>query len=64
LLAAAYIGRDPASFTEAMRSEDSDQWSEEACQYKMDALAKNGTWELVDLPEDSLSKGCKIKMGL
>jgi len=48
LLAAAYVGRDPASFTEAMRSEDSDQWSE-ACQYEMDALAKNGTWELVDL---------------
>jgi hypothetical protein len=49
LLAAAYVGRDPASYTEAMRSEDSDQWSE-ACQYEMDALAKNGTWELVDLP--------------
>jgi hypothetical protein len=49
LLATAYVGRDPASFTEAMRSEDSDQWSE-ACQYEMDALAKNGTWELVDLP--------------
>jgi hypothetical protein len=49
LLAAAYIGRDPASYSEAMRSADADQWSE-VCQYKIDALAKNGTWELVDLP--------------
>jgi hypothetical protein len=49
LLATAYVGRDPASFMEAMRSEDSDQWSE-VCQYEMDALAKNSTWELVDLP--------------
>jgi hypothetical protein len=49
LLAAAYVGRDPASYSEAMRSADADQWSE-ACQYEIDALAKNGTWELVDLP--------------
>jgi hypothetical protein len=48
LLAAACIGRDPASYSEAMRSADADQWSE-ACQYEIDALAKNGTWELVDL---------------
>jgi hypothetical protein len=53
LLAAAYVGRDPASYSEAMRSADADQWSE-ACQYEIDALAKNGTWELVDLPP-----GCK-----
>ena len=49
LLAAAYVGREPASYSEAMRSDELDQWSE-ACQYEMDALAKNGTWELVDLP--------------
>jgi transposase InsO family protein len=49
LLAVAYVGRDPASYSEAMRSADADQWSE-ACQYEIDALAKNGTWELVDLP--------------
>jgi hypothetical protein len=48
LLAAAYVGRDPASYSEAMRSADADQWSE-ACQYEIDALAKNSTWELVDL---------------
>jgi hypothetical protein len=49
LLATAYVGRDPASYSEAMRSADADQWSE-ACQYEIDVLAKNGTWELVDLP--------------
>jgi len=49
LLAAAYVGRDPASYAEAMRSPDSDEWSK-ACQYEIDALDKNGTWELVDLP--------------
>jgi hypothetical protein len=48
LLAVAYVGRDPASYSEAMRSADADQWSE-VCQYEIDALAKNGTWELVDL---------------
>jgi hypothetical protein len=32
-----------------MQNEDSGRWRE-ACQYEMDALAKNGTWELVDLP--------------
>ena len=49
LLAAAYVGREPASYSEAMRSVAADQWSE-ACQYEMDALNKNKTWELVDLP--------------
>jgi hypothetical protein len=53
LLAAAYVGRDPASCSEAMRSADADQWSE-VCQCEIDALAKNGTWELVDL-----LPGCK-----
>ena len=36
-----------------MRSPDSDEWSK-ACQYEIDALDKNGTWELVDL-----LSGCK-----
>ena len=49
LLAAAYVGRDPASYAEAMRSTNVDSW-EEACQYEIDALNKNKTWELVDLP--------------
>jgi Reverse transcriptase (RNA-dependent DNA polymerase) len=49
LLAAAYIGRDPASYAEAMGSDNTDQWTD-ACQYEIDALSKNKTWELVDLP--------------
>ena len=49
LLAAAYIGRDPASYAEAMRSDNTTEWSN-ACQYEIDALSKNNTWELVDLP--------------
>ena len=53
LLATAYVGRDPASYVESMRSTNADSW-EEACQYKIDALNKNKTWELVDLPA-----GCK-----
>ena len=42
LLAAAYVGCDPTSYKEAMRSEEADEWRE-ACQYEMDALAKNDT---------------------
>ena len=49
LLAATHVERDPISYSEVMRSADADQWRE-ACQYEMDALAKNGTWELLDLP--------------
>ena len=49
LLAAAYVGRDPASYAEAMRSTNVDSW-EEACEYEINALNKNKTWELVDLP--------------
>ncbi len=49
LLAVAHVGRDPATYAEAMRTADVDDWTK-ACQYEMDALAKNATWELVDLP--------------
>jgi hypothetical protein len=49
LLATAYVGRDPASYTEAMKSSSADNWVE-ACKYKINALHKNKTWELVDLP--------------
>src|SRR5712675_2403662 len=49
LLAAAHMGRDLVSYTEAMESVDSKQWSD-ACQYEIDALHKNNTWELVDIP--------------
>jgi transposase InsO family protein len=41
--------RDPLTFKEAMSSDLADEW-QGACQYEIDALAKNGTWILVDLP--------------
>ena len=43
--------RDPLSFKEAMRSNLADDWRA-ACQYEMDALTKNETWTLVNLPPD------------
>ena len=49
LLAATYVGHDPASYNEAIWSKDADEWRE-ACQYEMNALATNDTWELVNLP--------------
>jgi hypothetical protein len=52
-LAAAAEYHDPATFQEAMESDFTDEWHD-ACQYGMDVLAKNGTWDLVDLPA-----GCK-----
>ena len=49
LLAAAFMGRDPAMYAEAMSSPEAEDWKE-ACQYEIDALTKNETWDLVDLP--------------
>jgi hypothetical protein len=49
LLAAALVGRDPATYAEAMRSADAEAWKE-ACQYEIDAMARNEAWDLVDLP--------------
>ena len=49
LLSAAHVGREPASYAEAMRSDYAAEWTD-ACQYEIDALAKNQTWDLVDLP--------------
>jgi hypothetical protein len=39
----------PVKFQKVMNSTLADEW-QEVCQYEMDALAKNGMWELVDLP--------------
>src|SRR5216684_6147650 len=47
--ALAAIGQDPVSYKEAIEAADAEEWAE-ACQYKMDALSKNNTWELVNLP--------------
>ena len=47
--APAAVGRDPATYKEAMEAADAEEWAE-ACKYEVDALFKNDTWELVDLP--------------
>jgi hypothetical protein len=49
LLAAALVGRDPATYAEAMHSVEVEDWKK-ACEYEMAALAKNETWVLVELP--------------
>ena len=49
LFAAAYMGRDLVTYAEALKSKDVDEW-QKACQYEIDALHKNDTWELVNLP--------------
>ena len=51
--APAAINRDPSTYKEAMKAADAEEWAK-ACQYEMDALLKNDTWELVELPP-----GCK-----
>src|SRR5712671_2294668 len=49
LLAATYVGRDLASYAKAIKSVDAKQWNY-ACQYEIDTLHKNDTWELTKLP--------------
>jgi reverse transcriptase-like protein len=51
--APAAVGHDPVSYKETMEAANAEEWAE-ACQYEMDTLSKNDTWELVDLPP-----GCK-----
>ena len=47
------MGRDPVTYAKALKSKDADEW-QKACQYEIDALHKNDTWDLVNLPA-----GCK-----
>jgi hypothetical protein len=48
-LLAAVEYHDLLTYQEVMASNYVDDWCN-ACQYEIDALAKNGTWDLVDLP--------------
>ena len=43
------MGGDLVTYAEALKSKDVDEW-QKVCQYEIDALHKNDTWELVDLP--------------
>ena len=49
LIAAIANYKDSLIYKEAMELEFTNKW-QEACQYEMNALAKNGTWKLVNLP--------------
>lgn len=48
----------PRSWKEAMSRPDAERWAE-AAQIEMDALASNGTWELVELPPDRKQVGSR-----
>ena len=48
----------PRSWKEAMKRYDSDKWIE-AAQTEIDALTTNGTWELVQQPEDRKAIGSR-----
>ncbi|OIT28554.1 hypothetical protein A4A49_65013, partial [Nicotiana attenuata] len=47
------IGKDPKTYSEAMRSIDASFWKE-AIKSELDSIVSNHTWDLSDLP-----KGCK-----
>ena len=49
---------EPSSWREAMEDPDSDIWREAAGD-EMVSIKKNGTWVLVDKPEDQKTIGCK-----
>ncbi len=49
---------DPLNVCDAMRSDDASKW-EVAMQEEYGSLMANGTWELIPLPKDRKSVGCK-----
>ena len=49
---------EPDSYQEALKVSDSDKWKL-AMKEEMDSLAKNKTWDLVELPESRKVVGCK-----
>ncbi len=49
---------DPLNLCDAMHSEDASKW-EAAMQQEYASLMANGTWELVPLPKDRKTVGCK-----
>ena len=52
------IDGEPENYREAMKSEEWQEWNK-AMEYEMDALEKNGTWELVPPPDDREPIGSK-----
>ena len=45
-------GPDPHNYKSAMNAPDADRWRE-ACNTEISTLIANGTWELVELPQDA-----------
>eukprot|EP00253_Pinus_taeda_P029577 PITA_29577 len=58
---------EPLCYQEAVEGSKSEKWKE-AMKDEMMALDKNGTWDLVELPKDRKTMGCKwvfkLKMGV
>jgi len=52
------INGEPANYREAMKSDEQQEWNE-AIEYEMGALEKNGTWKLVPPPDNRKPIGCK-----
>ena len=51
---------EPATNSEVVESVDKEKWIS-AIQEEMQSLEKNGTWEIVSLPEKEV---CSLQMGL
>jgi hypothetical protein len=49
---------DPSMFSQAMSGDNSTLWYD-AMKEKMESMAKNQVWDLVDLPKWAVAIGCK-----
>ena len=49
---------EPTSYKEALDSQDFERWLE-ATKYEMDSMSENQVRDLVDLPDEVKSIGCK-----
>lgn len=52
------IDRDPKHYKEAMNSPHSDKWMK-AMEDELDAIERNNTWKVVNLPQGRRAIGCK-----
>ena len=53
-----YLPDEPTTYTQAMKSVDSDLWTK-AMNEEMESLKRNGTWEEVELPQGRKIVDCK-----
>jgi hypothetical protein len=49
---------EPSCYQETVEGGNSEKWKE-AMTDEINSLAKNGTWDLVELPRDKTTVGCK-----